>query len=476
MARNPGLEVSTLRRIVFRFLGLVVLTILVVVDPIGSGNSNVARGAAGPRIAQLPTQRPEMYAVGLGFQRFSGTHHVLYDFQGGTDGTGPQGKLIADMGGALYGTTSEGGGTGCGGLGCGTVFKLTPSGSGYTESILYAFNGGTDGQAPMAGLLADTNGVLYGTTSSGGSAGAGTIYELKPSGSTYTESVIYNFGSYSGDGADPGFGALVTDSSGALYGTTRAGGSAACTYGCGTVFKLAPQGSSWTESVIYAFQYGSDSAYPAAGLLKEGNTFFGTTEGVCCPSGAVVFSLTAIRTGYRFRTLYTFRGVPDGDQPVGGVVTDGSGALYGTTAYGGNSAPRCGTDLGCGTVFKLSPSGSNYTESILYRFKYNPTGPGLWDGAFPDSGVVVDSTGAVYGTTNQGGSNMGHCGDGGFSGSCGTIFKLTPSGSSYIETRFAFDGVNGRSPFGSLLRVNNSLFGTTEGATFAFGTVFRESF
>ena len=397
---------------------------------------------------------------------FAAPERVLYNFQGSPDGAGPRGSLIADSSGSLYGTTFDGG------VGSGTVFKLTPSGSGYVESLLYTFSGGSDGQSPWAGLIADSTGALYGTTSYGGnlgcdpSRGCGTVFKLTPAGSGYTESVLYSFGSYSGDGTNPGFGALVADKSGALYGTTRSGGSA----NFGTVFKLTPSGSGYTESLLHSFQFGSDSGYPAAGLMRKDGSLYGTTQGFCCPSRAVVFRLTPSRSGYRFNTLYTFLGVPDGDSPAGGVVSDSTGALYGTTAYGGDGG--CVTSIGCGTVFKLTPSGSNYTESILYRFQYNPTGPGIWDGAYPYAGVVVDETGALFGTTYGGGSNENHCA----TFSCGTIFKLTPMGLSYTETSFAFNGVDGKLPYASLIRINGVLYGTTQQSAFGSGTVFKMKF
>jgi uncharacterized repeat protein (TIGR03803 family) len=406
--------------------------------------------------------------IATGVRNFAGPERVLYNFQGSPDGAGPRGTLIADTSGSLYGTTFDGG------VGYGTVFKLSRSGPGYIESVLYTFEGGSDGQTPWAGLIADSTGALYGTTTYGGnlgcdpSRGCGTVYKLTPAGSGYTETVLYSFGSYSGDGTNPGFGALVADKTGALYGTTRSGGSA----NFGTVFKLTPSGSGYTESLLHSFQFGSDSGYPAAGLMRKDGNLYGTTEGFCCPSGAVVFRLTPSRNEYRFKTLYTFLGVPDGDQPVGGVIADSTGALYGTTYVGGNGPPLCGTTLGCGTVFKLTPSGSNYTESILYRFQYNPTGPGIWDGAFPYAGVVTDASGALYGTTYGGGSNENHCA----TFSCGTIFKLTPMGLSYTETSFAFNGVDGLFPYASLIRVKRVLYGTTQQSTFGSGTVFKMTF
>jgi uncharacterized repeat protein (TIGR03803 family) len=198
---------------------------------------------------------------------------TLYTFQGGSDGAQPKAGLIA-AGNVLYGETANGGGASACSGGCGTVYALTPSGSGYTERVIYAFAGGSDGAYPVGGLLLDQSGALYGTTEAGGQAsqctgpsesGCGTVFKLTPSGSGYTEGVLYAFAG-GDDGADPQ-SALIADSSGDLYGTTESGGgSSACTVpgssGCGTIFKLAPSASGYSESIVYRFQGGAkDGAY-----------------------------------------------------------------------------------------------------------------------------------------------------------------------------------------------------------------------
>jgi uncharacterized repeat protein (TIGR03803 family) len=185
------------------------------------------------------------------------TETVLHKFKGGSDGANPHAGLISDSTGALYGTTWRGGGTGCvGGLGCGTVFKLPPPAAGqtkWTKEILYRFQGGSDGEAPLAPLILDSTGALYGTTLAGGvSFGLGTVFKLTPpaAGQTlWTETILYRFGGVGGDGIGPEAG-LIFDSKGALYGTTAGGGGAS---NCGTVFKLKPPAAGltqWTEKVL----------------------------------------------------------------------------------------------------------------------------------------------------------------------------------------------------------------------------------
>jgi uncharacterized repeat protein (TIGR03803 family) len=167
----------------------------------------------------------------------TGTETVLYSFTGGNDGQDPEAGLIMDATGNLYGTTAYGGGTGCGGFGCGVVFKLDTTGA---ETVLYSFSGGNDGQDSEAGLIMDATGNLYGTTNSGGAFNFGVVFKLDTTG---TETVLYSF-TGGADGATPE-GSLISDSSGALYGTTQNGGDSNCKsqygFGCGVVFKLIPQ-------------------------------------------------------------------------------------------------------------------------------------------------------------------------------------------------------------------------------------------
>ncbi|MGC1381928.1 MAG: choice-of-anchor tandem repeat GloVer-containing protein [Candidatus Baltobacteraceae bacterium] len=366
----------------------------------------------------------------------TGKEKVLYNFQYGTDGASSQSTLIMDKSGALYGETAYGGGaSGCT-YGCGTVFKLTPGTSGWTESVLYALQGGSnDGVYPVGGLVMTKGGALLGTTFHGGGAtlcggnsnGCGVVFELTPSGSTFSEKIVHAFKSGPPDGLNP-VDALVADSSGNLYGTTLYGGLATgdCKKGpfgipgCGTVFKLTRSGSTYTESVLYRFKGGTDGRYPRAGLLPGPNgVFYGLTEQGGAKKGSgngTFFELKPNGSSYKEKAIYSFQGGADGSDPddTPGLVADTKGNLYGTTALGGGASACSG---GCGTIFKLTPSGSSFTESVLYAFQ------GGTDGVNPYGSVVIDSKGKLLGPTYYGGS--GSCEISSGSG-CGTIFSATP--------------------------------------------------
>ena len=271
---------------------------------------------------------------------------VLHQFQGGADGGAPFASVLLDAGGNLYGTTYAGG-AGCGTQGCGTVFKLAPNHDGsYTESVIYAFQGGADGAEPYANLIMDASGNLYGTTNGQDVASDfGTVFRLSATGSgTYTESVLYRFQG-GADGANPEIG-LTIDINGNLYGTTEAGGVGS---GFGTVFRLTPNGNhGYTESVLYAFKGGVDGAYPLAGLLSDaGGNLYGATSGGDVPSdGGTLFRLTPNSDGsYSETLLHTFAGGSDGAGPYSTLIADASGNLFGTTTSGGSA--------GFGVIFEV---------------------------------------------------------------------------------------------------------------------------
>jgi uncharacterized repeat protein (TIGR03803 family) len=289
------------------------------------------------------------------------TGRLLYRFEGGRDGMYPAGGLIVDARGVLYGTTGLGGGvSGNCDEGCGTVFALTPPAAGasrWTEEVLHRFTGKPDGRYPTAGLVADANGVLYGSTQSGGAHDRGTVFAMRPPtavGTGWTETVLYSFGRSAGGGS-PDAG-LIIDTKGTLYGTTSHRRRRRC---CGTVFALSPPAAgatAWVETIIHPF-WGLESVNPAVALIADASgVLFGTTfEGGRYGQGTV-FALVPPPAGanaWTERVLHSFRGGRDGGQPNAGLIADANGALYGTTSEGGGGN-GCGTS-GCGTVFKVVP-------------------------------------------------------------------------------------------------------------------------
>lgn len=301
---------------------------------------------------------------------------ILYSFTGGADGGQPSGGLVFDPSGNLYGTTNFGGSSNCN-LGCGTVFKLVPASGGWSETVLYTFTGGSDGREPYARLLLDASGNLYGTTLLGGnvnsvcSTGCGTVFKLTRTSSGWTQSVPYAFAAGK-DGASP-YAALASDSAGNLYGTTYGGGA----YGSGIVFKLSPGSSGWTESVLYAFRGTRDGKYSFGDVILDatgkiyGTAFQGGGQGY-----GVVFQLAPnSKGGWNERVIHSFANSPSAN-PVAGVVFDPAGNLYGTTLAGGSQS-SCGT--ACGTLFKLSPASGGWTYKVIHVFGqgadgYHPSG------------------------------------------------------------------------------------------------------
>jgi uncharacterized repeat protein (TIGR03803 family) len=364
---------------------------------------------------------------------------TLYAFQGGNDGDAVAAGVVADRAGNLYGTTESGGSSGNGGFGWGTVYKLAPDG---TETVLYAFQGGNDGWVPIGGVLLDESGNIYGTTAFGGGSGCdgsgcGTIFKLAPDGA---ETILHSF---QGDGID-GFypwASVVADRTGNLCGTTER-----------TVYKLAPDG---TLTTLHAFTFGSDGGETVAPLiLDRGGNLYGTTmtggdTGLCGGAGCgVVFKIAPDGTE---TVLHTFSGGSDGISPDAGLVADRKGNLYGTTSTGGA--------LGFGVAFKLRLDG---TETILHSFG------GTRDGEDPEAGLVLDATGDLYGTTPFGGINCGQF-------QCGIVFKVAPDGTEKVIYRFKA-GNDGCGPGSAdtLILMKGQLYGTTSGCgAHGDGTVFR---
>ena len=393
-----------------------------------------------------------------------------FQSNGKKDGAGPSTGLVADSKGSLYGATGGGGQ-----YGQGTVYKLTADGDAWKETILYSFAGGSEGSPSGSLLLDNRSHKIYGTTSFGGANGYGSVYELTP-GNPWTLSVLYSFRG-NPDGIYP-VGGVIADESGALYGVDSGGGRKT---DYGAIFRLAPPteaGGAWTEKIIYIFTGGTDGAFPNGGLIFDsdhslyGTTINGTQQ---APSSGSAFKLSPPSGpgSWTLTTLYTFTGGTDGGAPSAGLIFDSSGALYGTTSFGGD--PACAQGESCGTVFKLTlPAGGSgaWKESVLYAFT------GGSDGAAPEASLILDSTGALYSTTIGGGEFSSTCGLGAGAG-CGTVFKVTPpSGGAGPWTEsvlYAFQGGgDGANPFTPVFMLGSNLYGTTVyGGAPNGGTVFE---
>lgn len=348
---------------------------------------------------------------------------VLYTFSDGGDGAYP-GDVVVDAQGNLYGSTYQGGA-----FNYGVVFKLDVTNK---QTILHNFAGG-EGLHSGDSLIRDAAGNLYGATSEGGTPegggcrfGCGTLFKIDKASQ---ETVLYAFPGASNTYPD----GLVRDKSGNLYGTTIYGGD------YGTVFELSNAGK---FIVLHQFT-GPDGAYPNASLIRDtqGN-LYGTTGagGKSCECG-VVFRID--KAG-KETVLYAFSGGTDGSGPVGGLVRDEEGNLYGTTSLGGDMS--CDRGLGCGTVFLLDKSGK---KTLLHTF----TGR---DGSTPYTTLVRDSAGNLFGTTDIGGISSACRGDG-----CGTVFKLEESGKETVL--HSFDGTDGNQPGDLFLDATGTLYGATGG-------------
>ena len=353
------------------------------------------------------------------------TYKVIHSFTAKlSDGGTPFGGPVLDRSGNLYGTTYTGGT-----YGAGSVYKLSPEGSNWKYRALYSFGGSTDGDAPGFGTLAIHNGALFGTTEGG--LPFGVAFEVGPCTATLCrEKVVHGFGNGL-DGAQP-IGGVVFDPAGNMYGTTSEGGST----GNGTVYEITASG---TESILYNFAGGTDAASPPAGVTLDsvGNLYGTSSLGGENGFGAV-YKLTRSGSTWSYSILYNFQGADDGQYPVGGVIVDRAGNIYGGTFAGGIN--------GGGTVYELSPSGDTYTFNTLYSFT------GGYSGVY--NKLTFDANGNLYGATEAAGQN-------GF----GLIFKLTPSngGWTYTDLYDFADGTDGGQPYGSLaVDSSGNIFGTTD--------------
>jgi uncharacterized repeat protein (TIGR03803 family) len=323
------------------------------------------------------------------------TKKVVHYFNG-KDGNEPRAALVFDAKGNLYGTTQVGGADNCG-----TVFELTPkAGGGWTEKVLHSFYcEGGDGYEPTASLILDGVGNLYGTTGGGGAYKYyGTVFELTPrKDGAWTEKILHSFNDNGKDGNVPVAG-LIRDASGNLYGTTSYGGGGSCSQGgqvgCGTIFELAPNvGGGWTGKILHSFVDNSkDGNYPAGSLIFDASgNLYGTTFEGGVYGGGTVFELTPEADGrWTEAVLHNFSYQNNGGSiPLASLIFDASGDLYGTDSGSADNG---------GAVFELTPkAGGGWTETVLHRFNNKQ------DGIFPDASLIFDGAGNLYSTASAGG-------------------------------------------------------------------------
>ena len=376
---------------------------------------------------------------------------TIYSFGGGNDGGFPLGGVIQDAQGNFYGTTSSGG---SGHNGAVYQLSLNKGGKSWTQTTLYAFTGGNDGGNPQAGLVADSQGNLYGTTYAGGANGEGVVFQLSPpkkGGTTWTETVLWTF-TGGNDGGEP-TASLVLDSQGNLYGTTDWGGTGVV----GTVFKLSPpaKGKTWTETVLYNFTGNNDGGEPYGRVLlgSDGN-IYGTTAGYGQYNNGTIFQLTA---SGQLNTLHAFQGDTDGEVPRDGLIEAPDGTLYGTTA---------GFAASYGNVYAIQKDGSGYTVLWTVTGNQGFTGNGPWQTVSRDP-----STGALYGATFADGMSAN-----------GEVFKLTPPAAGKKKWKSTIlhvfeGGADGQFAYTPVLITDKWLYGTTKGyagqSGFYPGTVWR---
>ena len=372
----------------------------------------------------------------------AGAETVLTSFPlGASGGANPEITVILDASGNLYGTTTNGGTSGYGGV----IYKVSNTGQ---ETVLSNLPGGPIETELPFGLVRDAVGNLFGTTATNDTF-LGIVYEFTNTGQFTT---LHQFTAPL-DGFSP-IGSLALDAQGNLYGATVKGGS----FGEGTIYKVDPAGN---ETVLYSFGgYNSDAANPAGGVILDGagNLYGMTSSGGAFYSGAV-YELTP--SGQE-RVVFSFRGMTGGYEPVGSLAIDPAGNLYGATTFGGLiNAPDY---LGYGVVFKLDPNG---VQTVLYAFT------GEADGYEPESGVTLDAAGNLYGTTSLGG-NVDSCALGVVDYGCGVVYKITPAGAESVLYAFT-GGADGANPYASVtLDSQGNLYGTTlQGGTSEGGVIFK---
>jgi uncharacterized repeat protein (TIGR03803 family) len=357
---------------------------------------------------------------------------VIYSFHNNGDGTIPEGGVVMDAAGNIFGTTFEDGEASS----PGTIFSISPDG---TERVLYHFKGRKDGTYPYSDLLKDRRGNLYGTTEGGGPDNMGVVFKLAPDG---REKPIYTF--TLPDTAVPE--SITLGRHGTLYGAAMN----VCEI-CGYIYKLSKSG---TETVLYTFTGGEDGGSPIGQLVEDAQgNLYGTTSGGGAYGGGVVFKLTP---DGKETVLHAFMGGSDGSAPDGGLVADKAGNLYGTTYLGGGVIGGGGA----GTVFKIAPDG---TETVLYRFCSVANCADGWE---PAGNLLLDSAGNIYGTTTRGADISYN----------GTIFKLAPDGAETVLHAFT-GGDDGGYPNDLYQDTTNSegyLYGTAGSyGAYGAGVVFK---
>jgi uncharacterized repeat protein (TIGR03803 family) len=384
----------------------------------------------------------------------AGNYKVLHIFGSGSDGSVPFGPLTLDAKGNLYGSTAAGGGIGCDGYGCGTVFALRHRANGaWAEDVLHNFTGGSDGAGPDGGLIFDGAGNLFGTLHGDVGVDVGGVFELSHASGRWSNTVLY------GDNAGPG---LVWDKLGNLYGEIGPGNY----FHIGAIGELSHGSNGWFYADLANFNPTVGYAPPAPPIWDgKGNLFGTTTDGgisqpVCWTSAGcgVVFEMKPTQGGtWTYHILHRFASYPtDGETPYGGLVMDASGNFYGSTEFGGAH--------GNGTIFKMTRSaGGRWKRTVLYDF------PNCAEGCGPDATLVFDQLGNLYGV---GGGGLSDCG--GYT--CGVVFKLTPQKNRTwkYSVLHKFTGSDGAFPWGVIVDGKGNIFGTTEnGGTYNAGVAFE---
>jgi uncharacterized repeat protein (TIGR03803 family) len=332
-----------------------------------------------------------------------------------------------------------------------TLALATAAWAAGTESVIYNFNNYSgDGYYPYSGLVADKAGNLYGATYQGGANGLGSVFELKLTGGVWTETLLYSFAGGATDGEYPVYSALVFDAAGNLYGTTQNGGS---TCNCGTVFELSKSGSGWKETILHAFLGSSqkDGYLPQAGLsFDTAGNIYGTTQYGGLNNQGAVFQLAPVKGGWKYKVIHAFSSQNGGAYyPLGGITQGADGYYYGTTYYGGFA-------YNAGTIYRLFQARNVWVAQNVFYFLEGG------DGINPDSSLTMDAKGNMYGTTYTGGSGES-C-----SGGCGTVYKMTKgTNDTYTQSviySFQAGDKDGQNPYygaGVTLDANGNLYGTT---------------